>query len=119
MAYLRQIEKTIRQPVPADHGHAYHAAEVADLHASSRQPPRKAAKPQPQGRPPQNRGQAGKPQSAKPLAAKPLAGKPQTAKPQTAKTDGGHQPLKASPAGRPNRHNRRPPPHGGGKRSAA
>ena len=109
VAYLKAIEKTIRQPVPADHGHAYHAAEVADLHASSRQPPRKAAKPQPQGRPPQNRGQAGKPQSAK----------PQTAKPQTAKTDGGHQPLKASPAGQPNRHNRRPPPHGGGKRSAA
>ncbi|WP_431855789.1 DEAD/DEAH box helicase [Azospirillum sp.] len=34
VAYLKAIEKTIRQPVPADPSHRYHAAAVAQLHAS-------------------------------------------------------------------------------------
>ncbi len=44
VAYLRQIEKTIRQPVPVEIGHAYHAEPVARLHASG------GGKPPPQTR---------------------------------------------------------------------
>ncbi len=32
VAYLRAIERTIRQPVPVDEGHPFHAADIARLH---------------------------------------------------------------------------------------
>jgi ATP-dependent RNA helicase RhlE len=40
VAYLRSIEKTIRQPVPPDEGHAFHCADVASLHAKPGGAPR-------------------------------------------------------------------------------
>ena len=46
VAYLKAIEKTIRQPVPADHTHRYHAATVAQLHASVQKNQGNAPKPQ-------------------------------------------------------------------------
>ena len=137
VAYLKDIEKTIRQPIPADTDHAYHDAAVAALHASTKKPPKPAPKPQrqgqgrpqqqgakaqqdgkPQGGKPQQGGgkaQGGKPQTSKPQGAKPQSAKPHSPKPQN--TGGGDQPLKM------NRHDRRPAPHGnahsGNKRSAA
>ena len=42
VAYLRQIEKIIRQPVPVDDAHEYHAEPVAKLFASGKgQPPKR------------------------------------------------------------------------------
>ena len=60
--YLKAIEKTIRQPVPADKEHRFHAAAVAHLHAM---PPKKQgnAAPKPQAshdrRPPRHGGGGG------------------------------------------------------------
>ncbi len=129
VAYLKAIEKTIRQPVPTDHDHPYHAAVVAALHASSAKPPKPAPKPQrpprsQEGRGSENRGSGNRPQQAQ-GGGKPAASKPQATKPQG--VPGGDQPLKAkSSANQQNRHNRRPAPHGnarggntGGGRSAA
>ena len=62
VAYLKAIEKTIRQPVPMDDGHAYHADDIARRHARGQAEPRPTkskapAKPQnsakPHGQPPQ------------------------------------------------------------------
>ena len=124
VAYLKAIEKTIRQPVPADHDHPYHAAVVAALHASSAKPPKPAPKPQrpprsQDGRSQENRGPKNRPQQAQ-GGPKPAAAKPQAAA-------SGDQPLKAKASvNQQNRHNRRPAPHGnarggntGGGRSAA
>jgi ATP-dependent RNA helicase RhlE len=61
VAYLRQIEKIIRQPVPVEDGHAWHAEPIAKLHASNQRPP----SPKPRG----NRGGAGgKPGGPRPQA---------------------------------------------------
>ena len=49
VAYLKAIEKTIRQPVPADHSHRYHAANVAQLHAAVQKKPG-GGTPKPQAR---------------------------------------------------------------------
>ncbi|WP_448189291.1 DEAD/DEAH box helicase [Azospirillum sp. sgz301742] len=58
VAYLKAIEKTIRQTVPADASHRYHAADVAQLHASV--PKKQSNAPKPQARhdrrPPQHGG---------------------------------------------------------------
>ncbi|MBP2301512.1 DEAD/DEAH box helicase [Azospirillum picis] len=113
VGYLKDIEKTIRQPIPADTGHPYHAVEVAEVHASSKRPPKPKA-------PGSNRNQNNRNQQpARPTGTAPKAA-PRSAAPkpapQAAKT-----PQKAGkPAGalRPdsarsdqNRHDRRPAPH--------
>ncbi|WP_342760751.1 helicase-related protein [Azospirillum thermophilum] len=105
VAYLKDIEKTIRQPVPVDPDHAYHAAAVAALHASTKKPP--APKRQQQanrgprpGKPPQagqSQGQ-GQPKQAQPKQAQSKQGQPKNAAPKT-------------PAGSQNRHDRRPQTH--------
>ncbi|MBK3733244.1 DEAD/DEAH box helicase [Azospirillum brasilense] len=126
VAYLKAIEKTIRQPVPADHDHPYHASVVAAIHASSAKPPKPAPKqPRPgRGQPQQQQPGGGKPQGQRAQAPKAQGAKPSA--PQGARVAGatGDQPLKAkASANQQNRHNRRPAPHGGppggNKRSAA
>ena len=124
VAYLKAIEKTIRQPVPADHDHPYHAAVVAAIHASSAKPPKPAPKqPRPGRGQPQQQAGGNKPQGQKAHAPKGQGAKPQA--PQGARVAGatGEQPLKAKASvNQQNRHNRRPAPHGGaqgGGRNAA
>jgi ATP-dependent RNA helicase RhlE len=92
LAYLKAIEKTIRQEVPVDDSHAYHDHGIA---ARRNGPPPKP--PQRGGlgaRPP--RAQAAKPASA---AGKPaVAGKPQGAKPQAPRPQG-NRPQGGKPQG--------------------
>ncbi|MBC7952767.1 MAG: DEAD/DEAH box helicase [Rhodospirillaceae bacterium] len=59
VAYLRDIEKTIRQPVPVDHDHEWHAEGIARIHASKGPAPKPPAQGRGNsggGRPPQGRG---------------------------------------------------------------
>ncbi|CAA7626163.1 DEAD/DEAH box helicase [Magnetospirillum sp. UT-4] len=63
VAYLRQIEKTIRQTVPVEDNHAWHCSSTHRLHTSNARAPK----------PPQ-RGGLGRPQAAP--AGKPAHGKP-------------------------------------------
>ncbi|WP_082910644.1 DEAD/DEAH box helicase [Magnetospirillum moscoviense] len=82
VAYLRQIEKTIRQAVPVEHDHAWHAEPIARLATAAARPggpvPRPPVRGQQKPRPPQG----AKPQGghgAKPHGAAPGA-KPHGAK---------------------------------------
>ncbi|WP_207460224.1 DEAD/DEAH box helicase [Azospirillum sp. SYSU D00513] len=122
--YLRDIEKTIRQPVPADHDHAMHAADIAHLYAS---PPQKqgrgASKPQgqkPQGQRqgrPQGNGQPGGQRQGAPKQGAPKpAGQPRQDGPKGQGAASQGQGNKPKPAGQPNR---RPQQGGGPRRSAA
>ncbi|MGE5506406.1 MAG: DEAD/DEAH box helicase [Actinomycetota bacterium] len=69
LAYLKAIEKTIRQPVPVDDGHRFHAAHLAGRAGGAprpgQQPKRHAGKPHTGGRPGHHAGAkpAGRPQS--------------------------------------------------------
>ena len=51
-AYLRDIEKTIRQSVPVMDDHPYHAAEIANDKSPAKRPPQRSG-----GRPSRNAGQ--------------------------------------------------------------
>jgi ATP-dependent RNA helicase RhlE len=56
VAYLKAIERTIRQPVPVDDGHAYHAPDIARRHTrgpGDHRPAGKPAQSKPQGKPAQ------------------------------------------------------------------
>jgi ATP-dependent RNA helicase RhlE len=55
--YLRDIEKVIRQPVPVDSDHPYHAPHIAEAGRQRRQPAQRSARPQP-GRGAHNAGRA-------------------------------------------------------------
>ena len=48
-AYLRDIEKIIRQQVAVDAGHSFHAQHIANARATGRRPPGPQRRPQPQG----------------------------------------------------------------------
>jgi ATP-dependent RNA helicase RhlE len=72
VAYLRAIEKTIRQPVPVDDAHAWHAPHIAARGAGKPQPA--GRRPAPQGKPQGQRPGAAHP--AKPGAARPAQGRP-------------------------------------------
>ncbi|SMH57243.1 DEAD/DEAH box helicase [Azospirillum agricola] len=123
VGYLKDIEKTIRQPIPADHDHPYHAVEVAQIHASSKPPPRPKA-------PGSNRNQGGgrnQQQAAKPVQAqaKPAQAKPAQPKPAQSRPPQGGKPAahpQASktpkPGAQQNRHDRRPQPHAAATRPA-
>jgi ATP-dependent RNA helicase RhlE len=57
VGYLRDIEKTIRQAVPVDYEHAYHAPHIASRGAGGKPKPRPQARHTPsQARPQQGRG---------------------------------------------------------------
>jgi ATP-dependent RNA helicase RhlE len=60
-AYLRDIEKIIRQQVVMDTAHPFHAQHIANARATGRRPPAPQRRPQPQGN---RRRFAGKVQSA-------------------------------------------------------
>ncbi len=47
-AYLRDIEKIIRQQVAVDAGHSFHAQHIANARATGRRPPGPQRRPQPQ-----------------------------------------------------------------------
>ena len=59
VAFLKAIEKTIRQPVPVDEGHPYHAGAIALLHRTASAA---AARPK-QGAGPRRRRRSGRPAS--------------------------------------------------------
>ena len=96
LAYLKAIEKTIRQPVPVDIEHAYHSVEIA----ARRTGPGPLPKPPAMGG--RGRQNSGTPQGA---SGKPQGGKPHNS---SARPAGGH--------GQPRPQQRRRP---GGERSAA
>ena len=81
VSYLRQIEKTIRQAVPVDYEHAYHAPHIASRGAGGKPKPpvRHQRSPQPLDTYPQQ-ARGGKPHgehTAKPRdGAKPSGGRP-------------------------------------------
>ncbi|WP_298374868.1 DEAD/DEAH box helicase [Azospirillum sp.] len=128
VGYLKDIEKTIRQPIPIDNTHPFHAVDVAQIHASSKPPPRPKApgsnrnQSQNQGggggrgqQQPARSAQARPAASAQPKAAAP---KPATPKPAQARPPQGAKPAthpQASKTPKPgapqNRHDRRPPAH--------
>ncbi len=109
LAYLKAIEKAIRQPVPVDDTHPYHAEDIASR--------RFGPVPKPV-RPGGNRGRGGKPAGNKPAGAgqnhlgpKPQGGKPsrsgagkpgkpQGVKPQGQRPQGGNNPRRRA-AGTP------------------
>jgi ATP-dependent RNA helicase RhlE len=66
VSYLRAIEKTIRQTVPVDDTHAYHAPHIASR--GSGKPP--ARRPQPQRTNAPGRSSAAAPHSARPATAR-------------------------------------------------
>ncbi|MCG5240108.1 DEAD/DEAH box helicase, partial [Azospirillum doebereinerae] len=86
VGYLKDIEKTIRQPIPIDNTHPFHAVEVAQIHASSKPPPRPKApgsnRNQNQGggrgqqQPAANRSAAPAGKPAQPRAAQPKPAQP-------------------------------------------
>jgi len=95
LAYLKSIEKAIRQPVPVDDKHAYHEVEIAQKLASGKIPP-----------PPKRNGGGQRPQGQKPQGARPQGQKPQGARPQGSRPQGSHpgghsqgQKVKAAPHG--------------------
>ena len=118
VGYLKDIEKTIRQPIPADATHPYHAVEVAQIHASSKPPPRPKAPGSNRNQNNRNQQQARHGNAGSNAAPKPAA--PKAAQPKPA-LSGAKAPQKAGkPAGAPrpdaarndqNRHDRRPAPH--------
>jgi len=77
VAYLRQIEKTIRQPVPVDVDHAWHAEGIHKIHVS------KGPAPKP---PAQGRGNGGGGRGGKPGGAGGRPGRPQGAGPARGKS---------------------------------
>ncbi|MGE5517160.1 MAG: DEAD/DEAH box helicase [Bacteroidota bacterium] len=86
ISYLRQIEKTIRQPVPVDVDHEWHAEGIHRIHVSKGPAP----KPPAQGRGNGGGGRGGRPGgSGKPAAA--------------GRGDGGGRPARADGGGRPAR----------------
>jgi ATP-dependent RNA helicase RhlE len=103
--YLRDIEKTIRQPLPIDADHLCHAADIAHAHAN----------------PPQKQGRSGpKPQGQR-AAPRPGGQRQGGPKGQGASgkgpTGGGGGPD--NPPRPPGQPNRRPRPSGGGSRRSA
>jgi len=130
VGYLKDIEKTIRQPIPIDNTHPFHAVDVAQIHASSKPPPRpkapgsnrnqnnnqgggrgqqQPAKPAQGGRPPQAKPAAQA--QAKPAQARPPQGTKPASHPQASKTP--------KPGAPQNRHDRRPPAHAAARPSSA
>ena len=119
VGYLKDIEKTIRQPIPADATHPYHAVEVAQIHASSKPPPRPKAPGSNRNQNNRNQQQARSGNAGSNAAPKPAA--PKAAQPKPAAKAPQKTPQKAGkPAGAPrpdaarndqNRHDRRPAPH--------
>ncbi len=88
VAYLRAIEKTIRQAVPVDYDHAYHAPHIASRGTAGGRP---VGKPRPQGssRPPQASHGA------------PRGGHSASGQPQSARSGhGGHANANANAGGR-------------------
>jgi len=125
VGYLKDIEKTIRQPIPADHGHPFHSVEVAQIHASSKPPPRPKApgshrNQQNQGgqnqgggrgqQSPGNRQAAPAAKASQPKAAQP---KPAQARPPQGTKPASHPQASKTPkpGAQQNRHDRRPQPH--------
>ena len=91
LSYLKAIEKAIRQPVPVDATHAYHAEDIARrLNGSAPlpKPPKRGGGGAGGngGRPQGGRPQAARTEGAKPgaLGPKPQGGKPQGLKPKAA-----------------------------------
>ncbi|GAA0589068.1 DEAD/DEAH box helicase [Caenispirillum bisanense] len=102
LSYLRDIERAIRQPVPSDEAHDWHAPEVAALRTRPPKPPAR----QQQNRAPRPQGAPGQ---------RPHGAGPQGQRPQG---NGGNRSPHAANDQRAERHDRRPAPHGakqGGK----
>ncbi|CAO3412950.1 DEAD/DEAH box helicase [Azospirillum doebereinerae] len=121
VGYLKDIEKTIRQPIPIDNTHPFHAVEVAQIHASSKPPPRPKApgsnrnQNQNQGggrgqQQPGNRQAAPAARPAQPKAAQP---KPAQARPPQGTKPASHPQASKTPkpGAQQNRHDRRPQAH--------
>ncbi|MCR6631680.1 MAG: DEAD/DEAH box helicase [Magnetospirillum sp.] len=86
VAYLRQIEKTIRMTVPVDVDHDWHADGIHKIHVSKGPAPKPPAQGQ-RGR--GGNGGGGRPAGAKPAGGgKPAGGRPGQAKGKPAQRDG-------------------------------
>ncbi|NFV79631.1 DEAD/DEAH box helicase [Magnetospirillum aberrantis] len=88
VAYLRQIEKTIRMPVPVEVEHEWHAEGIHKIHVSkgpAPKPPAQGQRGRGGSRPQEGRPAVGKPAGSKLAGGKPAGGKPSGSKGQGAK----------------------------------
>jgi ATP-dependent RNA helicase RhlE len=99
VAYLRDIEKTIRMVVPVEEDHPFHAYHIASrkLGGGKVKAPQRAARPQQSGRPQGQPSQQGRPQG-QPQQGRPQGGQPQAGHPQQGRGGAAHGEHTGRPA---------------------